>query len=32
MAICFTGIKINHAVVKVTFESNLVKEKEKPSK
>ncbi|MGO0807279.1 DUF4624 family lipoprotein, partial [Clostridioides difficile] len=27
---CFTGIKINHAVVKVTFESNLVKEKEKP--
>ncbi|MCK3748108.1 DUF4624 family lipoprotein [Clostridioides difficile] len=23
---------MNHAVVKVTFESNLVKEKEKPSK
>ncbi|WP_317911632.1 DUF4624 family lipoprotein, partial [Clostridioides difficile] len=31
-AIWFTGIKINHAIVKVSFESNLVKEKEIPSK
>ena len=28
----FTGTKINHAVVKVTFESELVQEKSRPSK
>lgn len=31
-AIWFTGTKINHAVVKATFESDLVQEKERPSK
>ena len=28
----FTGTKIKHAVVKVTFESGLVQEKSRPSK
>lgn len=28
----FTGTKINHAVVNVTFESELVQEKSRPSK
>ena len=28
----FTGTKINHAVVKVSFESELVQEKSRPSK
>ena len=28
----FTGTNINHAVVKVTFDSDLVQEKERPSK
>lgn len=28
----FTGTKINHVVVNVTFESGLVREKERPSK
>ena len=31
-AVRFTGTKINHAVVKVTFESELVQEKSRPSK
>ena len=30
--VLFTGTKINYAVVKVTFESELVQEKSKPSK
>lgn len=31
-AVRFTGTKINDAVVKVSFDSNLVQEKERPSK
>ena len=31
-AVRFTGTKINQAVVKVTFDGDLVREKEKPSK
>ena len=30
--VLFTGTKINYAVVKVTFESELVQEKSRPSK
>lgn len=28
--VCFTGTKINHAVIQITFESDLVQEREKP--
>lgn len=28
--VCLTGKKINHAAVEITFDSNLVQEKEKP--